>query len=174
LDDRRVIRAQTAEIGVVWQDLALCDNLDVVANVFLGVEKRRGRLLDDREMIAEACRMFERIGAGLDRADVESGRHVGDLSGGQRQMVAIARALLPEPDFLLLDEPTASLGVNESAALKRLLRRVRSAQVGILLITHRIEDACLPTVVVPGRVTSPTDGVHHHRTSQPRCCPTAT
>ena len=141
LDDRRVIRAQTAEIGVVWQDLALCDNLDVVANVFLGVEKRRGRLLDDREMIAEACRMFERIGAGLDRADVESGRHVGDLSGGQRQMVAIARALLPEPDFLLLDEPTASLGVNESAALKRLLRRVRSARVGILLITHRIEDA---------------------------------
>ena len=105
------VGARDQGIAVVWQDLALCDNLSVVANLFLGGEHLRRRLLDDRSMVDEAMTLFAR----LDLASIDLHRPLGTLSGGQRQLVAIARAVRRNPAVLILDEPTASLGVTETA-----------------------------------------------------------
>ncbi|MGZ7014086.1 MAG: ATP-binding cassette domain-containing protein [Acidimicrobiales bacterium] len=121
-------------VSVVWQDLALCDNLDAVANLFLGRE-RRSVLLSEGEMYAEARRLL--LSLGIDIPDLY--RPVSSLSGGQRQLVAIARAVLDHPRFLLLDEPTAALGVKETRLVDDLLRRLRRAGIGLLLVSHRME-----------------------------------
>ncbi|MCU1397396.1 MAG: D-xylose transport ATP-binding protein XylG [Acidimicrobiales bacterium] len=121
-------------LAVVWQDLALCDNLDAVANIFLGVE--RGRLrLDDSGMRRETQRMLSSLG--LRVGDLST--PVGLLSGGQRQMVAVARSLMTGAEVLLFDEPTAALGVSETAVLEQLLRRLRAAGIALLMVSHRIE-----------------------------------
>jgi signal transduction histidine kinase/ABC-type multidrug transport system ATPase subunit len=125
---------QAQGLAVVWQDLALCDNLDAVANLFLGREER-GVLLAEERMHARARRLLDELG--VDVPDLR--RPVGGLSGGQRQSLAIARAILARPRVLLLDEPTAALGVRESAQVDDLLRRLRGSGLALALVSHRME-----------------------------------
>ena len=125
--------AKRQGVSVVWQDLALCDNLDIASNVMLGRERRR-HLLSDIRMRTDAAALFERLGVPL--PDPE--RSVRSLSGGQRQLVAVARAVVHQPRLLLLDEPTASLGVQESALVEELIVRVRAEGTTILLACHDI------------------------------------
>ena len=137
LDGRPVppdtLGAKRQGIAVVWQDLALCDNLDIASNVMLGREHRR-QLLSGIRMRTDAAAIFERLGVPL--PDPE--RSVRSLSGGQRQLVAVARAVVHQPRLLLLDEPTASLGVQESALVEDLIARVRAQGTTILLACHDI------------------------------------
>jgi signal transduction histidine kinase/ABC-type multidrug transport system ATPase subunit len=122
-------------LAVVWQDLALCDNLDVVANLFLGRE--RGTLfLSDAAMHSAARAALAELGVVID----DLRRPVSLLSRGQRQLVAIARALLSRPRVLVLDEPTASLGVAESAVVDQTLQELRDSGVALLLVSHRVEE----------------------------------
>ena len=124
------------DIEVVWQHLALCDNLSVVANLFLGDEKvDHGALLDDPGMAEEARALFDRLHIPV--SDLL--RPVGTLSGGERQLVAIARALRRHPSVLILDEPTGSLGTQETAVVERLLAEVRRGGTAILLVSHQID-----------------------------------
>jgi signal transduction histidine kinase/ABC-type branched-subunit amino acid transport system ATPase component len=123
-----------AGIAIVWQDLSLCDNLDSVANLFLGRERHQ-LFLARAEMHAEARRMLAR----LDIPVPDLNRPVASLSGGQRQAIAVARALAGDPQLLILDEPTASLGRTETAAVLRLVRRLRAAGTAVLLVTHQLE-----------------------------------
>jgi signal transduction histidine kinase/ABC-type multidrug transport system ATPase subunit len=137
LDGRPVppdtLGAKRQGISVVWQDLALCDNLDIASNVMLGREHRR-QLLSSIRMRTDAAAIFERLGVPL--PDPE--RSVRSLSGGQRQLVAVARAVVHQPRLLLLDEPTASLGVQESALVEDLIARVRAQGTTIVLACHDI------------------------------------
>jgi signal transduction histidine kinase/ABC-type multidrug transport system ATPase subunit len=122
-------------VALVWQDLALCDNLSAVANVFLGNERLGGRFLDEDTMAAETAALFARL-----HISVSDPQHrVGSLSGGERQLVAIARAVLRDPAVLILDEPTAALGVTETQVVERLLAKLRAAGTAILLVSHRLE-----------------------------------
>jgi signal transduction histidine kinase/ABC-type multidrug transport system ATPase subunit len=135
LDGRPVpadpIGAKRRGISVVWQDLSLCENLNVASNVLLGRE-RRGQLLSDIRLRTDAARIFERLGVPLHDPE----RSVRSLSGGQRQMVAVARAMVHQPRLLLLDEPTASLGVQESGLVEELIMRVREQGTTVLLACH--------------------------------------
>ncbi|HLM62660.1 MAG TPA: ATP-binding cassette domain-containing protein [Acidimicrobiales bacterium] len=126
--------AVTAGIAVVWQDLALCDNLDTVANLFLGNEDRRV-LLGGPERQVEARRLLARLG--IDVPDLT--RPVAALSGGQRQAIAVARALDADPRLLVLDEPTASLGRTETDRVLRLVDEVRRDGTAVLLVTHQLD-----------------------------------
>ncbi len=127
--------ARDQGLGVVWQDLALCDNLSVVANLFLGDERMDGFLLSDLTMLERAGALFRRLN--LPAIDMQ--KPVGLLSGGQRQLVAIAGAVRRNPSVLALDEPTASLGVSETAVVDRLLAELRDSGTAILLVSHRLE-----------------------------------
>ena len=124
-------------IATVYQDLALCDNLDVVANLFLGQEARRTRLLDETAMEGEANRLLASLAVTTLR-DVRM--PVASLSGGQRQSVAIARSLLGSPKLVILDEPTAALGVAQTAQVLELVRRLRARGLGVILISHNLEN----------------------------------
>ncbi|WP_255491624.1 MULTISPECIES: ATP-binding cassette domain-containing protein [unclassified Actinotalea] len=128
--------ARQLGIATVFQDLALCEDLDVVENLFLGQEIRRGPLLDEVAMEREAYRLLALLAARVPsvRAPVR------DLSGGQRQAVAIARALLGEPRVLVLDEPTAALGVTQTAEVLTLVERVRERGYGVVLVSHSMAD----------------------------------
>jgi len=125
---------QTGELAVVWQDLALCDNLSVTANLFLGHELGRG-FLARRRMQAAVDTALDRVGLNIG----DTRRRTGELSGGERQAVAIARALMADPRVLVLDEPTSALGVNEARRVERLLRSLRSSGVAVLLVSHRVD-----------------------------------
>ncbi|GAC1518207.1 MAG: hypothetical protein NVS1B12_10300 [Acidimicrobiales bacterium] len=129
------LAARAQGVAVVWQDLALCDNLGVVANLFLGDERRTGPFLDEAGMAAEADALFAR----LRLPPIPPGRPVGTLSGGERQLVAIARAIRRKPAVLILDEPTASLGVHETRVVEHLLAELRGHGAAILLVSHRLE-----------------------------------
>ena len=123
-----------AGVGVVWQDLSLCDNLDTVANLFLGRERRRV-LLSGADMHREAHQALDRLGISVP----DLSRPVATLSGGQRQAIAVARALDADPSLLILDEPTASLGRTETLQVLRLVRELRARGTAVLLITHQLD-----------------------------------
>jgi signal transduction histidine kinase/ABC-type multidrug transport system ATPase subunit len=125
-----------AAIGVVWQDLGLCDDLDVVANIFLGREPGR-LLLAEAMMVRQARRVLDRLGSPL--ADLRA--PVDTLSRGERQEVALARALASGARILVLDEPTASLSVMRRTQVVRLLRQLRDEGRAILLVSHDLEEA---------------------------------
>ena len=130
------VPSAAAKLGVrvVWQDLALADNLDVAANVMLGNERRR-HLFSEVALHKDAARLLDRLGIPLQ----DTMRPVRLLSGGQRQMVAVARAMAHNPRILLLDEPTASLAVREAALVERLITRLRAQGTTILLSGHDTE-----------------------------------
>ncbi|MDQ4111423.1 MAG: ATP-binding cassette domain-containing protein [Actinomycetota bacterium] len=124
-------------IEVVYQDLALCDNLDVVHNMFLGREMKRLRLVDEDTMEQRARETLD----GLSVRTLKSVRTpVASLSGGQRQTVAIARAVLWNSKMVILDEPTAALGVAQTEQVLRLVRRLADRGLGVLLISHNLND----------------------------------
>jgi signal transduction histidine kinase/ABC-type multidrug transport system ATPase subunit len=128
------IAAARQGIAVVWQDLALCHNLDVAANVLLGQEKRRLLLSESRFHEAAAA-----VLQGLHIPLPDTTKSIRTLSGGQRQLVAVARAMRQQPRVLALDEPTASLGVQESAQVEALITNLREKGTTILLACHDID-----------------------------------
>jgi D-xylose transport system ATP-binding protein len=124
-------------IATVYQDLALCDNLDVVENLFLGREEIKGGLLDEVSMEQQANDLL----AQLSVTTIQSVRgEVGAMSGGQRQSVAIARSLLGEPRIVILDEPTAALGVAQTAQVLALIKRLKERGLGVIVISHNLGD----------------------------------
>jgi D-xylose transport system ATP-binding protein len=129
--------ASALGIEVVYQDLALCDNLDIVQNMFLGREKTRGIVLDEPTMEQMAGDTL----ASLSVRTVKSLRQlVASLSGGQRQTVAIAKAVLWNSRVVILDEPTAALGVAQTAQVLELVRRLADNGLGVALISHNMND----------------------------------
>jgi simple sugar transport system ATP-binding protein len=145
------VAARRLGIETVYQDLALATDLDGAANLFLGRERLRGGplrwfgVLDRRAMRDEARRAFAELGVGLRDADAP----VGSLSGGQRQSVAVARAVAWASRVVFLDEPTAALGVVQTARVLDVVRRVRDRGVAVVLVSHN-----MPQVVeVADRVT---------------------
>jgi signal transduction histidine kinase/ABC-type multidrug transport system ATPase subunit len=121
-------------VAVVWQDLALCDNLDVASNLLLGREHRR-MLLSDARFHSEARSLLRSLGIPIS----DTTRPVSSLSGGQRQLLAVARAMRDRPRLLILDEPTASLGVFETAQVEGLTRRLCDEGTTILLVSHDLD-----------------------------------
>ncbi len=128
--------AATLGIATVYQDLALCDNLDVVANLFLGNEVANGIVLDEISMERRATELLDTLSVKIPSVRTP----VASLSGGQRQSVAIARSLLGEPKVVLLDEPTAALGVAQTAQVLDLIERLRDRGLGVVLISHNLAD----------------------------------
>ncbi|MBX7267665.1 sugar ABC transporter ATP-binding protein [Micromonospora sp. Llam7] len=128
--------ASNLGIATVYQDLALCDNLDVVANLYLGRELTRTGVLDEIGMERRARELLTSLSVKIPSVRVA----VAALSGGQRQSVAIARSLLGEPKLVLLDEPTAALGVAQTAEVLDLIERLRKRGLGVLLISHNLAD----------------------------------
>ncbi|SDB86180.1 monosaccharide ABC transporter ATP-binding protein, CUT2 family [Raineyella antarctica] len=127
-------QAQRLGIATVHQDLALCDNLDVVMNLFLGSEITRGPLLDEVSMEKESWRLLRELSAKIPSVRIA----VASLSGGQRQTVAIARALLGEPQVVMLDEPTAALGVAQTEEVLGLIGRLRERNLAVVVISHNM------------------------------------
>ena len=124
-------------VDVVYQDLALCENLDIVQNMFLGREERKGLLLDEVSMESRARETL----ASLSVRTVKSVRQsVASLSGGQRQTVAIAKAVLWNSKVVILDEPTAALGVAQTRQVLDLVRRLADRGLGVVLISHNMGD----------------------------------
>ncbi len=126
------------ELGVatVFQDLALCDNLDVVSNLWLGRELTVRGVLDQVEMETRSWALLRELSARIPSVRVR----VATLSGGQRQTVAIARSLIGEPSVVILDEPTAALSVAAAAEVLNLIERLRERGLGVILISHNIAD----------------------------------
>lgn len=122
-------------IATVFQDLALCENLDVVANIFLGRELNPYRL-DEISMEIKAWKLLNELSARIPSVR----EPVASLSGGQRQTVAISRSLLLDPNLIMLDEPTAALGVAQTAEVLDLIERVRNRGLGVIMISHNMED----------------------------------
>ncbi|MEV4134602.1 ATP-binding cassette domain-containing protein [Dactylosporangium sp. NPDC049742] len=128
--------AQQLGVSTVHQDLALCENLDVVGNLFLGAERRRWTVLDHIRMERSARDLLSSLDVRIRDIRVP----VAMLSGGQRQSVAIARALIGEPRVVILDEPTAALGVEQTAQVLDLIRRLRDRGLAVLVISHNLAD----------------------------------
>jgi D-xylose transport system ATP-binding protein len=129
--------ASALGIEVVYQDLALCDNLDIVHNLFLGRELSHAGQLDEDTMERRAAETL----AGLSVRTVKSVRqHVASLSGGQRQTVAIARSVLWNSRVVILDEPTAALGVAQTEQVLKLVRRLADKGLAVVLISHNLND----------------------------------
>jgi simple sugar transport system ATP-binding protein len=134
------IGARLAGIEMIFQDLALCEDLDATANIFLGRELRKstvGRFgfLDHQGMQRQTEEVLASLGA-----DLLVDQRVRTLSGGQRQLVAVARALEFQPKLLLMDEPTAALSVDKVGVLLELIERLKARGVAIVLVSHRFTD----------------------------------
>lgn len=128
--------ARDRNIEMVFQDLSLCDHIDVVGNLFLGRELTEGPFLDRPRMMEEARAMLDALEIRIPRL----GARVEKLSGGQRQAIAIARAASFNPKVLIMDEPTSALAVAEVEAVLALINRVKAKGVSVILITHRLQD----------------------------------
>ena len=129
--------ATDAGIATVYQDLALCDNLDIVANMLLGHEVRRHLLLDEVTMETTARQTL----SDLRVTTVRNIRQlVGSLSGGQRQAVAVAKAVMLDAKLVIMDEPTAALGVSQTALVLDLIRRLAKRGIGVLVVSHNLVD----------------------------------
>jgi len=129
--------AEQLGIATVYQDLALCDNLDVVENMFLGHEEMRYSTLDEIKMELAAKKTL----ADLSVTTVKSVRQkVASLSGGQRQSVAVAKAVMRESKLVILDEPTAALGVSQTAQVLELIHALAGRGIAVLLISHNLND----------------------------------
>ena len=135
----RPIDARMAGIEVVYQDLALADNLSAAANVFLGRELHRRvgpfRLLDHRRMEQRATALFAEL-----KSETRAGDLVRQMSGGQRQAVAIARTRLADARLIIMDEPTAAISVRQIAEVLALILRLKEAGIAVILISHRMPD----------------------------------
>lgn len=135
----RPVEAQKKGIEIVYQDLALCDNLTAAANVFLGREIRRSvgpvRILDYPAMYARAADLFQELKSETRPRDL-----VRQMSGGQRQAVAIARTRLSDARIVLMDEPTAAISVRQVAEVLDLIRRLKDQGITVILISHRMPD----------------------------------
>ncbi len=133
------LEARAMGIEMIYQDLALCDDLDVSANIFLGRELRRRSgpfvVLDRGRMRSESKRILEEL-----RSSIDPKRGVSLLSGGERQLVAVARALQFAPRIFLLDEPTAALSTDKIKTLLSLVEQLKDRGVAVLLISHRFSD----------------------------------
>ncbi len=133
------IEAQQHGIEIVHQDLALCDNLTAAANVFLGREMRKGagpfKILDYASMYRRAGEIFTELKSETRPRDL-----VRQMSGGQRQAVAIARTRLSQAKIILMDEPTAAISVRQVAEVLSLIRRLRDGGIAVVLISHRMPD----------------------------------
>ena len=139
----RIVRVDSPQaaaalgIATIYQDLALCDNLDVVANLFLGREEVGGvGLLDETDMEQQATKVLTRLAVRIPSVRTQ----VASLSGGQRQAVAIARSMLGKPTMVVLDEPTAALGVAQTAQVLDLIRRLRDQGLAVVVISHNLAD----------------------------------
>lgn len=123
----------------MYQDLALCDNLTAAANVYLGRELRKKigplRLLDHWAMYKRSGELFKEL-----RSETRPRDFVKQMSGGQRQAVAIARTRLSDPKIVLMDEPTAAISVRQVAEVLNLIRRLRDTGIAVILISHRMPD----------------------------------
>jgi simple sugar transport system ATP-binding protein len=135
----RPVEAREKGIEVVYQDLALCNNLTAAANVFLGREVHKGigplRILDYAAMYKRAGELFGELKSETRPRDL-----VKQMSGGQRQAVAIARTRLSDPKIVLMDEPTAAISVRQVAEVLNLIRRLRDQNIAVVLISHRMPD----------------------------------
>jgi ABC-type sugar transport system ATPase subunit len=121
----------------VYQDLALCDNLDIVQNMFLGRERRRGILLSEDEMETAASDTLARLSV----TSVRSIRQpVASLSGGQRQAVAVARAVMWQSKLVIMDEPTAALGVAQTAMVLDLITNLADQGIAVIVISHNLNN----------------------------------
>jgi D-xylose transport system ATP-binding protein len=129
-------------IATVYQDLALCDNLDVAENLFLGREELLGgpgrvfRLVDHVDMEKQTSTLLKSLSVKIPSVRIQ----VASLSGGQRQSVAIARSLIGDPKVVVLDEPTAALGVAQTAQVLDLIVRLRERGLGVIVISHNLAD----------------------------------
>jgi ABC-type sugar transport system ATPase subunit len=129
--------ASTLGIETVYQDLALCDNLDIVQNMFLGRERTRHEFLDENDMERAAAETL----ASLRVTTVRSIRQpVGSLSGGQRQSVAVAKAVMWNSKLVIMDEPTAALGVTQTAQVLELITRLRDRGLAVMVVSHNLND----------------------------------
>jgi D-xylose transport system ATP-binding protein len=129
--------ASALGIEIVYQDLALCDNLDVVQNMFLGREQRTSIVLDEASMEERAAKTLQSLSVRTLRSTRQL---VASLSGGQRQTVAIAKAVLWNSKVVILDEPTAALGVAQTAQVLALVRRLADQGLAVVLISHNLVD----------------------------------
>lgn len=146
LEDREITMASPMEarslgIETIYQDLALCENLDATVNIFLGREPTRGLLgifkqVDRRKMLGESQTVLTR----LDIKIPNLRRPIREMSGGQRQAVAIARAVYWNAQLVIMDEPTAALGVPEQRKVHELVRTLRSQNVPVIIISHNMQD----------------------------------
>jgi ABC-type sugar transport system ATPase subunit len=129
--------AEASGITTIYQDLALCDNLDIVQNMFLGHETLRHGLLDESSMELEARKIL----ADLHVTTVRSIRQpVASLSGGQRQSVAVAKAVMSAAKLVIMDEPTAALGVAQTRMVLDLIMRLSSQGTAVILVSHNLPD----------------------------------
>jgi simple sugar transport system ATP-binding protein len=154
----RPIDARRHGIEIVYQDLALCDNLTAAANVYLSRELRKQlgpiRILDYAAMYRRAGELFREL-----KSETRARDLVKQMSGGQRQAVAIARTMLSEPKIVLMDEPTAAISVRQVAEVLNLIRHLRDRGIAVILISHRMPDvfAVADRIVVMRRGTKVAD-----------------